>query len=209
MFRPHTASSRVAPRHLSRRFVLSRCRELSAFVERLEDRCLLSGVAGLSDPSDLQDADLPAVGIDVVVMQSDSTGGKFGPLSKLNTSLVSVFHEYREYATQGGEARFAPTNNLLQVVGGSVVIDAAASGSTDALLADLEELGLHSGSTYGPVVSGLLPVDSLDEIALLDTLQFASAALRPWSHGGAVTSQGSSHLTPTMRGDYFKSTGRE
>jgi hypothetical protein len=76
------------------------------------------------------------------------------------------------------------------VIDGSVVIDAVASEDPASLLADLEQLGLEVGSSFGSMVSGCLPTDSIDDVSSLSTLQFASAAFRPWTDVGDVTSQG-------------------
>ena len=62
---------------------------------------------------------------------------------------------------------------------GRVVVDAVAAGNTNALLADLNKLGLQHASTYGSFVSGLLPIEAIDEMTRLASLKFARPAYRP------------------------------
>jgi hypothetical protein len=70
-----------------------------------------------------------------------------------------------------------------------VIIDAIAAGYPYILRADLEALGMQDISQVGNVISGLLPIASIDAMEALDSLQFArpSYAL---SSAGSVDSQG-------------------
>ncbi|MEM7511253.1 MAG: T9SS type A sorting domain-containing protein [Bacteroidota bacterium] len=59
---------------------------------------------------------------------------------------------------------------------GKVLIDAASTSSGEELLAALEKLGLSNGSTFKRVVSGYLPVASLEMLGEIDVLRFAKAS---------------------------------
>jgi hypothetical protein len=55
---------------------------------------------------------------------------------------------------------------------GRVLIEAVASGDPQALLRDLEALGLRDGVVVGRVVNGWLPVASFEKAQRLASLQF-------------------------------------
>lgn len=113
-----------------------------------------------------------------------------GLMTRIGSHLASLHTEY-EAASQGGNAfTLQPSNSLLQMYDGQVAIEAFASGGTNALLSSLEGLGLQRVSTYGLSVSGLLPIPALDELANLDTMQFARPAYRAVNNVGWTTSQG-------------------
>jgi hypothetical protein len=76
--------------------------------------------------------------------------GKEGPLARVDHTLVVVSDEYVAYLAQGGGAAFTPSNPLLRVSAGRVVIDAVASGDVHALQADLEALGMQGAVAFWP-----------------------------------------------------------
>ena len=116
---------------------------------------------------------------------------KYGPLPNIGADLSSVFVEYEIYLHNGGNpSAFTPKNSLLQVQNGQVVIDAVASGSTDGLLADLQALGLQQATSLGSFVSGLLPIEALNDLAQLNSVKFARPAYQPFLHSGQADSQG-------------------
>ena len=136
--------------------------------------------------------DVPAVVVDMTDPK-DLLAAKNGPLAKIGTPLALTFAEYQEHSSADQDADFTASTPFMDVYDGLVVIDAVASGDVDALLADLELLGLVGQSTYGSYVSGRLPLEAVGDMAALDSLRSASAALRPWaddSHGQLVVSQG-------------------
>jgi hypothetical protein len=55
---------------------------------------------------------------------------------------------------------------------GRVLIEATASGDPQALLRDLQALGLTEGVVFGRLVNGWLPVGAFDTAQRLATLQF-------------------------------------
>ena len=65
----------------------------------------------------------------------------------------------------------------LNVIGDKEVIDAASiDGDIQGLLADLQALGLEGGSTWGNMVSGLMPIASLEAASAIENLNFARGA---------------------------------
>ena len=60
--------------------------------------------------------------------------------------------------------------------GSAVTVDITADGSGTSVLAALKAIGLEHGTAFGKMVSGKLPIDSIDELA--------QAARRSFGHGG-------------------------
>ncbi|MFM7424100.1 MAG: S8 family peptidase, partial [Elainella sp.] len=93
-------------------------------------------------------------------------------------------------------------NSLLQIFGGYVVVEAAATGSAAALKTDLERLGMLRGTAFGNQVSGLLPISAINQAAQLQSLSFVRPVYRPITSVGRTTSQ----AVPSMRADIARST---
>ena len=131
------------------------------------------------DPSSITEADF--IGASPIELLEKEVG----------SDLAGVFAEYNAHLRNGGSpSTFEPTNFLLQVQDGQIAIDAVASGDANTLLADLTALGLQQGVVFESVVSGLLPIQAIDEAAVLDSLAFANPAYRPITRVGATNSQG-------------------
>ncbi len=98
-----------------------------------------------------------------------------------------------EHAAQKARGRstqnFTSRNPLLGRVGDWVVIDAVASGSPYALRDTLEALGMRDVSQVGNVVSGRLPIESIDALEDVHDLQFARPSYA-MVNAGSVDSQG-------------------
>jgi hypothetical protein len=139
--------------------------------------------------------------ISLTSWEESQFAGKDGSLAKLDTTLRNTFGEYVAQSARGDHVDFQPSNSLVQVSGALVHISAAASTDAATLLADLESMGLESGSTYGLRVSGWLPLDAVDDLAALESVQFVTASLLPWSNVGATDSQGD----PAMNADDARS----
>jgi len=106
---------------------------------------------------------------------ASAKGKRRGP-STVDHDLAALFKEYDTFLQKGSVGVFKPSNPHLRVMDGRVVIDAVASGEAKDLLADLEALGLQNGAAFGRVVSGLLPIEAIDDLAGLDSLKFARPA---------------------------------
>lgn len=122
----------------------------------------------------------------------DAKGAKFKAATQL-----------RELANGKAAARAAAARtakvpqkvDLLQTQDGYVVIDAAANDADGhQLLLQLQQLGLKKGSVYGRVVSGLFPIDKVDQLERVEKLRFAAPAYQPMHNVGLNTSQGDASL---------------
>lgn len=91
----------------------------------------------------------------------------------------------RRYGTQIGE--------------GFVTVSAVPAGGGPGLLADLERVGLVDGNAAEKMVTGRLPIESIDDAGELDSLRF----IRPeWIVRSAVQGQGDA----AMKGEAAKAT---
>jgi subtilisin family serine protease len=76
-----------------------------------------------------------------------------------------------------------------------VVIEALADpGQVNKLHQDLMKMGLKQSSQYKHVISGLFPMDKLNELENVATLKKVRPAVRPQTRQGAVTSRGDEAL---------------
>lgn len=125
---------------------------------------------------------------------------KEGPLVKIGEDLIHLYHEYEQHRTTKGAAPFSPSRSALPVRDERwVVVDAVAQKDPETLRARLEELGLRKGAVAGRLVSGLVPIEALDEVAKLEVLREARPALSS-TMVGATTSQGDVSLrTDSLR----------
>jgi subtilisin family serine protease len=126
---------------------------------------------------------------------------KEGPMAKVDQALAVLYDEQESYLARGGGAAFTPSNSLLRVSAGRVLIDAVAAGDVQALQADLEALGMQGAVAFGRIVSGYLPIDATEGMAALASLQFARPAYAT-TNVGLVTSQGDQD----MRADVARAT---
>jgi hypothetical protein len=97
-------------------------------------------------------------------------------MTKISRDLVALFDEYVAYQQKREGAAFTPSNPVMRVSEDHVMIDAVASGDADALRADLEALGLLQAAAFGRIVSGSLPIEAIDALASLASLQFVRPA---------------------------------
>lgn len=134
--------------------------------------------------------------------------------SKVSQDLLDL---YDSHVTEEGIEKMIASSNktgidieqvpLTNIIDGMVVIDAVASGNgavasekAKALLADLEKLGLKNGSIYGRIVSGRFPINNINRLEDLESLNFVRPALA-MTNAGSVTSQGDQ----SMRSDIARS----
>lgn len=137
-------------------------------------------------------SDEPSSAMDSGLLESGvSSTKKSNPMFKtVGGHLTLLYEEHKGYLEKTTFLPFQSNNQLLQVSNSFVVIDAVAAQDTTTLLKDLEELGLQQGSMYGSVVSGVLPIQALDEMASLESLKFVKPAYRPITNVGLTTTQG-------------------
>jgi Ca2+-binding RTX toxin-like protein len=129
---------------------------------------------------------------------------KEGPLSKLSSDLSELFTGIDPLNSQGNSLSLKPQSSL-QVIGSRVVIEAIADTNSGQLLSDLKALGLEQSAVFGRVISGVIPINALDQVAALPSLRFVRPAYKPITNQlddigtttsepianvGSVTSQG-------------------
>jgi hypothetical protein len=123
------------------------------------------------------------------------SGTKFKATTELRELGASKTATRSATAVRAAKASGPEKVDLLQIQDGYVVIDAAAADADGhQLLLQLQKLGLKRGSVYGRVVSGLFPIDKLDQLERVETLRFAAPAYQPMHNVGLVTSQGDASL---------------
>lgn len=113
------------------------------------------------------------------------------PAGKFSFDLAAVHLEHRSFLADHPalDATFAPRNAQLSVLTNSVSVYAVSSGDPTRLAGDLQGLGLQHMQSLGGVVTGYLPIQSLDEMAQLTSLKFARPSYLPKLMAGQVTSQ--------------------
>ena len=103
-------------------------------------------------------------------------GDKPGKMFKVSPELISLYDQYSSYMKPHNAGAFQPTDRLVRVVDGRVLIDAVASDDVDALKADLMSLGMQQAVAFGRIVSGQLPISAIPAMAALPSLNFARAS---------------------------------
>jgi hypothetical protein len=131
-----------------------------------------------------------------------AANASFAQTAKTTNAQFKVAPELRELAstkltthatttTRATKAAGVQKADLLQVQAGYVVIEAVSNDAdSQALLQQLQRLGLKNGAAYGRMVSGLFPVDKLSQLEGVTTLHHAVPSYEPIRNVGATTSQG-------------------
>jgi VCBS repeat-containing protein len=117
-------------------------------------------------------------------------GKAVGPMAKAGNILRRTFREFQAHIQKAGPESFIPSHRLVTSSHGKVLIDAVAAGDVNLLVEDLKKLGLQNFSSYGSVVSGMLPIARVNRLVSLGTLRSVSAALKPLTSTGLITSEG-------------------
>lgn len=89
-------------------------------------------------------------------------------MAKVGGDLASLYAANEAALQEADAITFQQPDSLLQLHDNHVAIKAVASGNTNALLKNLEELGLQKASTFGSTVSGMLPIEAIDKMANLN-----------------------------------------
>ncbi|MDQ3290539.1 MAG: S8 family serine peptidase, partial [Bacteroidota bacterium] len=114
-------------------------------------------------------------------------------LQKIGPELATLAKEQTTTNKTAGarsSVRFPVNRSLLQIKENQIIIQALAENNTDQLLSDLKALGLTHSASYGRVVSGLIPIATLDKVAALKSLRSARPAYKPATKIGKATTQG-------------------
>jgi hypothetical protein len=130
--------------------------------------------------------------------------GKDGPMAKVGGRLARLHRAYQQHRKRRPATAFRPSLDLLRVREGRVAVEIIAAGRGRNLLRAARQLGLGDAARAGRLVSGMLPITALDELAALSAVQSARPVLaatvsslrdarRPAGAGawvGRTTSQG-------------------
>jgi Bacterial Ig-like domain/Subtilase family len=140
---------------------------LSLCVESLEERTLLTAASGSAIAAGLaQDYYGP--------------GGQItGPLAPLGQHLAFVYEEFTNHQATSPNTAYHSADSYVQVLGNAVVVDAVAKSSANTLQNDLAGLGAAIYGQAGAVVSALVPITALPQVAGLASLSFTRAVPHP------------------------------
>jgi subtilisin family serine protease len=130
--------------------------------------------------------------------------------AKVGQALFNLYLEFESHLRRRGAdgvRQFQPSNRELNVVDGYVVIDAVAAGDPGALRTDLQALKMQDLAAVGSYVSGRLPILSINKMAALESLNFASPAYCT-THAGTVSSQGDAAMQADIARALFSVDGR-
>ncbi len=117
----------------------------------------------------------------------------FAPSAKLSRVLSGLYYEFLNDSRRQTEAMAdlqARYQEVMLIQDGKIAIEATAQRSATDLLADLQELGLSGGNSFGRMVSGWLPIGQLPALSKLNTLLYARPVYPPLTGIGATTTQG-------------------
>ena len=136
--------------------------------------------------------------------------GKDGPMAKLGIDLALIYQEHRHFKINGGtqvlQRPFVSSLSLARIRDEKIVVDAVAGGEIDSLLQELTVLGMENISVYGRMISGWMPIASLEQAAKISTLKFARPAYAK-VNTGSVTSQGDAALLSDDARTFFAVDG--
>ena len=153
----------------------------------------LAGAAPSSVPAVLQSLNNP-VGLHALEsFAGPDRRGKNGVMARVGLDLALLFHEHRDFVERrqatGKKDIFKSSSGMARIKDEMVVVDVVAAGDVTELMSQLRAQGMQQSAVYGRMVSGLLPIASLENVAQLPALKLARPAYAR-SMTGAVTSQG-------------------
>jgi hypothetical protein len=153
----------------------------------------LAGAAPSSVPVVLQSLNNPAGLRALESFAGPDRRGKNGIMARVGFDLALLFHEHRDFVARrqatGKKDIFKFSRGVTRIKDELVVVDTVAAGDVMELMAQLQAHGMQQPAVYGRMVSGLLPISSLEKVAQLSSLKLARPAVAR-SMAGAVTSQG-------------------
>ncbi len=95
----------------------------------------------------------------------------------VSQDLIEIQKSYAVHIQAASPKTYKAPSKHIRLSDGRVLIDAVANNNdTKELLAELKKLGLQKGATFGRKVSGLLPIQAIDDLENLKTLKFARPA---------------------------------
>ena len=92
--------------------------------------------------------------------------------SVVSRDLLEIQKSYAAHLKSAAPETFQVPGKPVIVSLGRIAIDAVAKDDAAALLLELQALGLEKGAVSGRKVSGLLPIDAVDQLNGLAHLKF-------------------------------------
>ncbi len=135
---------------------------------------------------------------------------KDSDMAKLSQSLHWLYQEYNSFLSNfraNTPRQFKPSTGLLNVFNGYVLIEAVAAADPEALETDLERLRMQNIVRFRSHISGRLPVESLMQLARLDTLKFVRPAYFT-TNVGLTGSRGDKAVRADLARSLFNVDGR-
>ena len=126
--------------------------------------------------------------------------------AKLTTDLYQVMQNKGQSAPVFIDGFTVETNQVFN--GDKIAIEAVANNDDgQGLLNQLNALGLTEGVAYKRMVFGYLPIDRLDDLQGVSSLNYARSYYRPIHGTGSVTSQGDKSLRADVARTTYSVTG--
>lgn len=154
----------------------------------------------------LTEADLGVVGASAAVSQAQTQeqaqANKEGPFAKVGDTLASLYHSHQNYLATSEAQAFQGGDTILRVIGDDVIVEAVASGDPDALRQDLEAAGMTDIAVAGQMVGGRLPMDSIADVAGLQSLQFMRPSYATTNIGKVTSEAGKALKANWLRAKY-------
>ena len=98
--------------------------------------------------------------------------------SRVNPGLTALYAEHAAHAARRSSRPFTSSNAAMNLAGDWVVIDAVADIDVQALEAQLASLGAVNVTSFGRVVSALLPISAVPGLEAIPDLRFVQPAHR-------------------------------
>ncbi len=114
-----------------------------------------------------------------MILPVDKTPTKLSPelknlAAKNNGAKIqSLSIQAKPVPTTGGLDKY------IQYHGGGVVVDVSIKGNINTAKADLQKNGFQVTGVYGRVISGIIPLSSIDKLENLQSIQYAKPAFKP------------------------------
>lgn len=133
-----------------------------------------------------------------VALHGEDRVGKDGPFSRLGTSLTMLYYEHDAFSKRGDVGPFSSQVVGVETPGGLATIDATARGDAAALESALWAAGAERVTRYKHLVSALIPIDRIPDVASLQTLRAATLAV-PLTSRRAMSDEDRERHTRALR----------
>jgi subtilisin family serine protease len=131
----------------------------------------------------------------------DDLSVKKGRLVKADFNLVMLLEEYKNHTLTQPLVPFQSNNSLLQMKDNKVIVDIIGVKDISQLKTELIKSGMQITGIAGPIISGLIPISSIEQIAGLQNVRFFRPSVCSLNKG-LITSQGDI----SMQSDIEKNT---